>query len=422
MNICIEQGKYIESLKEDFDRVYSLESALLDYHRQLPNYIGNFCLILKKFGLEGPIIMRSNFEKYRKSLIAKIMLAPGYPGNLEKQIQYLNTMISETCCQLLGLVQIVEESFLPNFRGQLISSTTNVNNISNNVNETYKNWKNIYSEIEENENNLNIQIKKLKSKKNLIKKHTYAVRISNLIKKQKYLSKKINIAYLKFNKTIQGSYELMKASNSARTNTVIDFIDLISDYCINSSQVYNDRYKEIHKLNTSKQSEDASVSDLINYAISHKIMRTSVGSESYEQYTFKSKEIGAYVVPPYIPGQFYEPPIFTAEAILDFDGVNENEISCRVGQTIYIYEPPNDMWTLASTNKEFPQGYIPSRCIKINIQRTALSLKCSSYNGEWLGVFPGEFLVIESEDNNCYICQNTSGRVGKIEKSLVIVE
>lgn len=423
MNSFLEQERQMYLEREKFERNFNTEMMILENFKDIPTFITKLIPHLKKFALESSLIMPNKLEKFNQAINNRFDLAPGFPGYTETQIHQIKNMVGEICGQTLVYVQMIENVCLPKVKGAMITSITTMNNISFTTKEAFQQWKDLWEKIQSNETQLNALIKEMKAnKKDVIKTHAFSLQVIEIVQNQKYLSMKMNVAYTHYLTLLSNAYDHMKRLSLERSQTILNWIEQHAEFQSTASELFRSVYLNICKKHPPDDSTQIAITDLKNYILKHQMTRTYIGNDTYEKYNFKSAEIDLYTDPCFAKGNLYEAPILVAEAIEDFVGCAENEISCEKGQEIYLYEPPNDMWTLASTNKIFPEGYIPTCCIQIKKVKTALSLKSSAYVDDWLGVFPGEFLIIESEDDGILTARNTSGKVGKIEKSMVICE
>lgn len=418
------QDQVFEIVVNVFEKSFMQERALLEYHKKCPQIIGNFCLLLQKFATQSSLVLQSKIDKYRKVFTQAKALTPGFPGQQVLQLDQINHMINEQCGQAILLAEHIQNDFLPKFKCAIITSTTTMNKISYTIKEAENAWRDIRRQMESNDSTINSICKEVKShKKDILKVHGQVATYMATVKSQKYLAKKLNIAYARFVKLFKESIQEMRQINMERCKVILEFSTKLARLYDEMSIVIAKVNESIFKRNSFDDIPKMPISDLITFIVSHDIRRTSIGNVSYEQYKFKQPEIDPIIgIPSYQTGSLYEPPILIAQALNNFVASAPNEISCYKGQTIYLYEPPIENWVLASSNKTFPEGYVPRNNIKVLNKKIALSLKQLAYENGKLGIFPGEFLIIEYEDEKGYACENTSGRFGYVDKNAVIVE
>lgn len=423
MDCYSKQELHVEETASEFDGTFITEMKLLESDRSLPVTIGNYCLILKKFATTNSSTLQIKIDKYRNKFLSSKILAPGFPGYQDIQLKHISAMLTEQCQQVLLFIENIEHDFLPMFKGMLINSSTTMNKVSSQTKEAEQIWRAIKSEMQDNDKTINTILKEMGGhKKKLVKMHQDVLEYTNTVKLQKYLAKKLNIAYVRYCKIIKDSLVEMKLVCKARHDAILDFACKLADFYTTISSFYTAFYKTIQNSNNELDAVRSNIMDLYNYCVSHRICRQYIGDETYSKYIFKSNEILLDSSSPYAQYPHYDPPLLFAEAIRDFVGIENNEISCYKGQKIFLYEQPVDKWVLASTNRIFPTGYVPTNVIKLINVKTGFAIKWCLAQENKLPVFPGELLFIEYETDDGYWCTNSAGASGYVDRFSIVLE
>lgn len=415
MELFDAQAVEFDELTAEFEKLVAIEQGLVERTKQIPDILKYCCENYIMFINSTSTVM---YEAVNKSVLI-------FSTNLQKssimsQYTRLSEFYSEISSQIITLITEIQNELQPKLKQAIQSSLETLSKYCDKCRTIENQYKEIKSSIYSGVNTLKSISKEAATARK--KNETYTAtalceKYLAIFRSMKLMSRNMNQLYIQYNNTIKEAADAFKEEDRIRSKVITEFILKLSDVYQESSE----NYAKVYQIITDKYSKPQNVFTgeqyIQSFVAAKGIYRTNLSDIVFEAPNFQFEEdtdilirSSHITVPP------IDAPIFLAKAKYNFDGRGENELSIHEGQIIYLYEKPTSQWTLASWSPEYPQGYVPTAAIQQVHKKLAVSLETRATDGDYIGIYPGQFLFVDKEEGDTLLCTNAQGIQGKVRR------
>lgn len=217
----------------------------------------------------------------------------------------------------------------------------------------------------------------------------------------------LNQFHNEFIETLENLTEIMKGKLMTREAHLKSF--MLSSYPVIKESV---QHCQLLQSYTSDFTNTWS-RDFLDAMESTGVVRTSPVREEFKQWTFSFDDqmLNKAILRPQRSNVVI--PVSFAEATRQFDGENDNELSVKVGDRLYIYEQLQaDKWVFAETADK-RRGYVPSAVLKDLGNGCDTVFTAAPRLGD--SPFPtGSLFIVKERTSDCVLCENIAGEEIKV--------
>ncbi|EAY10242.1 SH3 domain containing protein [Trichomonas vaginalis G3] len=422
MEIYDLQNIQFEELAQELEYTVDLERAMILKTEEIPKILDFLYVNYSKYINDTSNVIYTSLNKP----IGLNARKPKASFNQLSSYQRLSEIFSEVATQISLMLKEIKEYLMPKLNFCIEYATKTTEEIFTSSKELEKLYQETRAGIVSNYASLNSLAKDIvtyKKKNDTAKLQHITYQYMNKLKVSKVMSRNLNYQFSHYDKFAKTSIKKLRELDMARAQIYLDFILKLSDIYTDSSLNYLRVFAEMEKKYTKYAKLFSGEKYLEGFIAMHGIFRTNLSDVAFYPPPNPFTEDHDFIMrPTHIDVPPVDYPLFVGKAIYDFDSRNINEVSIRIGETIYLYEKPFGNWVLASHNKVFPEGFVPTAAITTIYTKMGITMETKVENGEYLGIYPTAHFIIEKDDGENYIVRNIDNKVGKVKKTDILVD
>ena len=428
MESLLEQEAEFQALSHSYKNVFYQCNVATEKLRSLITILPNFATVHTNFSKEKTNFFLQTMEKYSTDP-HNPPLAPGLPGYQEKYLQRILDIVMNISSMSLETSKYITGELSQTIKG-LLQQRAVVLSVHNDVvqgaKSDYKSIKKVcktnYTQLAQ----LHKELVQMNNKQDKRKMQPTVEKYVQIMRTQKRLIRDLNFAYLTYCRNCQDAVSEFYKLDEVRSQQLLSIFQKLTTLyhksALSMKQIKIQTVEANQKENETKSWEEG----ISRYILMNKFARTDLQDIQFEfsSFSFDDNDLEMRVTQQSFVKRRIN-PLLLALATHDFVPQNENEISLKKGQVVFLYEPAHGKWVLASHDSNAPQGFVPTNAIDVCDVKTAVSCETRLPKDNFMSLCPGEVIILHDlidKEKRIWYCSKFNGTAGNVHEADIVIE